>query len=393
LENIKVQQEQNCFGNDVAFMKEHTDILVLTAPDNPNAKIAVAPGYQARIMTSSAAGDDGAGFGWINREVIADGSRRDQINVFGGEDRYWLGPEGGQFSIYFDPGADFDFAQWRVPAPIDWCEWDAVGSATASEATFEKTFEIINWSDNTLKMTAGRTIRVMSKEALQSALRIDCRGLNAVGYETENFLTNCGEAKWTKENGLLSIWILGMFNPAPETTVVIPFKAGCECELGPTVNDTYFGKIPANRLKIDHEKGVLFFSGDGEYRSKLGISPARAKDVMGSYDADGGSLTIVKYSLPEIPGEYVNAMWEYQEKPFEGDVVNAYNDGPAEPGAKPLGPFYELESSSPALAPEPGEKMIHTHQTFHFSGDKEKLDTIARQLLGTSLKEIANSLK
>jgi hypothetical protein len=23
------------------------------------------------------------------------------INVFGGEDRFWLGPEGGQFSIFF----------------------------------------------------------------------------------------------------------------------------------------------------------------------------------------------------------------------------------------------------------------------------------------------------
>ena len=119
----------------------------------------------------------------------------------------------------------------------------------------------------------------------------------------------------------------------------------------------------------------------------------RALPVLGSYDAGGGSLTVVKYSLPATPAEYVNAMWEYQDEPFSGDVVNTYNDGPAEPGAKPLGPFYELESSSPALAPAPGEKVVHTHQTFHFSGNREQLDAITKQKLGASLNEITNALQ
>ena len=39
--------------------------------------------------------------GWLNREAIASGERKEHINVFGGEDRFWLGPEGGQFSIFF----------------------------------------------------------------------------------------------------------------------------------------------------------------------------------------------------------------------------------------------------------------------------------------------------
>ncbi len=387
-----MSQQQKSFGDDVAFMRQYTTIQVLTAPDNQNAKIAVAPGYQGRIMTSSAAGDDGSSFGWINREVIADGTRRLVINVFGGEDRYWLGPEGGQFSIYFDQNAEFDMSNWRVPTPIDWCEWDTIGQATASEATYEKTFELTNWSGTTLKMTCGRTVRVLSKEAIETALGIDVGELDVVGYETENYLVNCGDRQWNKDTGLLSIWILGMFNPSPETTVVIPFKPGCECELGPIVNDTYFGKVPPDRLKID-EKGVLFFSGDGTCRSKLGLSPLRALPVLGSYDAGGGSLTVVKYSLPATPAEYVNAMWEYQNEPFSGDVVNTYNDGPAEPGAKPLGPFYELESSSPALAPAPGEKMVHKHQTFHFSGNREQLDSIAKHKLGASLNEITNAFK
>ena len=58
-------------------------------------------------------------------------------------------------------------------------------------------------------------------------------------------------------------------------------------------------------------------------------------------------LTLVQYDQPEGATDYVNSMWEIQKEPFAGDVVNSYNDGPPAPGAKPLGPFYELETSSP----------------------------------------------
>jgi len=139
-----------------------------------------------------------------------------------------------------------------------------------------------------------------------------------------------------------------MFNPSPEPTVVIPFKPGPEIDLGPVVNDAYFGKVPADRLVI--KDSVLFFSGDGQHRSKIGISPARALPFLGSYDAENEVLTLAHLTIPERSADYVNSMWEIQKNPFGGDVVNSYNDGPPEPGAQPLGPFYELESSSPAAA-------------------------------------------
>ena len=46
-----------------------------------------------------------------------------------------------------------------------------------------------------------------------------------------------------------------------------------------------------------------------------------------------------------------------------------------------MGPFYELESSSPAGFPAPGGSLCHIHATFHFSGDPEELDRIAEKLL------------
>jgi hypothetical protein len=85
-------------------------------------------------------------------------------------------------------------------------------------------------------------------------------------------------------------------------------------------------------------------------------------------------------------------MWELQKQPYGGDVVNSYNDGPAEPGAKPLGPFYELESSSPAAGLGPGENITHVHRTIHLQGSAESLSPIAEKVLGATVDQIQQAL-
>ena len=52
-------------------------------------------------MTSTVGGSNSPSHGWINRELIEAGRNDPHINAYGGEDRFWLGPEGGQFSIFF----------------------------------------------------------------------------------------------------------------------------------------------------------------------------------------------------------------------------------------------------------------------------------------------------
>jgi hypothetical protein len=81
-----------------------------------------------------------------------------------------------------------------------------------------------------------------------------------------------------------------------------------------------------------------------------------------------------------------------QEKPYNGDTANSYNDGPPAPGAKPLGPFYELESSSPAAELKPGKSLDHLHRTIHLTGAESDLDPIARAVFGVSLAEIKSAL-
>ena len=377
------------FKDDLKFLQEHTQVVVLS--DAGGAKVAVAPAYQGRVMTSSAAGDDGLSFGWINRDLIASGKTLQHFNPLGGEERFWLGPEGGQFSIFFAKGVPFDLEHWFVPAAIDTEPFDLVTS-DSSHAAFKKPVHLVNYSGTEFDLEVNRDVRLLSSyQAWKNLAVAPAEGVKLVAYETESKITNKGKDAWKKETGLLSIWILGMYNPSPATTIVIPFVAGPEAELGPVVNDAYFGKVPPDRLRI--KDGVIFFSGDGKRRSKIGLSPKRCKPIAGSYDAANKVLTLVQFTRPEGATDYVNSMWQLQKDPYAGDVVNSYNDGPTSPGGKPLGPFYEIESSSPAAALAPGETLTHVHRTMHLQGDETALDAIARAALGMGLEEIKNGLK
>jgi len=380
------------FADDVVFMKKYTPIVLL---EDGEAAVAVAPGYQGRVMTSTFDRKAGPSFGWINRPVIEKGFLSDEekkgrleehIYIFGGEERFWLGPEGGQYGLFFKPGTKFEFFDWTTPPVIDTEAFEMV-SQTKESATFKHSAELINYSGAEFKVGIERTVTVLGKKDASEMLDVELgEGLRMVGYETDNRITNTGTNAWKPETGLLSIWILGMYNPSPETTVVIPFKQGGEKILGPKVNDTYFGKVPQEYLRVERQK--LFFRGDGTRRGKIGISPQRSKGIAGSYDAAGQVLNIVTYSVQEAPNGFVNSMWELQEEPYVGDVINSYNDGSPEPGKPPLGPFYELETSSPAAALKPGETMRHVQRTFHIHGSEEELNPLSRRLLGASLDAI-----
>jgi len=379
------------FGDDLKFLKQHTDVMVLSSPDG-KAQVAVSAKLQGRVFTSSAEGEDGLSFGWINRELIASGENNPQINAFGGEDRFWLGPEGGQFSIYFKKGDPMDFEHWFTPPPINEVAY-AIAEKASDYVVYTKDMQVTNYSGTPFKLNMNREIRLVPAEEAARELNVNIHdSVNMVAYYSKNKITNTGNKPWLKDTGLLSIWILGMYNPSEATTVVVPFNPGPESKLGPIVNDSYFGKVPADRLVIKDD--CLFFCCDGKYRSKIGLTPQRAKPILGSYDADNKVLTIVTYNKPAGVTNYVNSMWEpVQEKPFAGDAANSYNDGPPEPGAKPLGPFYELETSSPAAALQPGLSLTHYHRTFHFTGPEAELDKIAQNTLGVSLTEIKTALK
>src|SRR5437867_3993497 len=78
------------FESDLGFLRQHTSVVLLH-DSSGEAQVVVAPEYQGRVMTSTAGGGDS--FGWMGRAAISSRARQAHINVFGGEDRFWLGPE------------------------------------------------------------------------------------------------------------------------------------------------------------------------------------------------------------------------------------------------------------------------------------------------------------
>ncbi len=364
--------ETKTYGTDKRFLEKHIEVVELSDGER---RLLATPTLQGRVLTSSADGGEGYSFAWLNYPLISSGEHLAHVNNYGGEDRFWLGPEGGQYSLFFPKGSDYSFDDWQTPAAIDTEAWETV-SRDETGVTFRKDAELENTAGNVLALRLERDVVLLDGAATESLLEGPLPdGVCCVAFQTVNRLTNRGDFEWNRSTGMPSIWVIGQFAPSPLTTLVIPVKQAPGAE----VNDAYFGKIPADRLRVTDT--ALYFRGDGQMRGKIGIPPEMTVPVCGALDKQNGVLTLVKFSFDPARATYVNSMWEHQHDPFRGDVINAYNDGPLADGSI-MGPFWELETSSPAAALRPGETIVHTHTTIHLRGDLAALEELSEKILG-----------
>jgi hypothetical protein len=378
------------FSQDLEFLSSRTSVVVLEARDNPNAKAIVAPEYQGRVMTTTADAPDGRSYGWINRSFIAAGKPDPHFNNYGGEERFWLGPEGGQFGLFFRQGDTFDFENWYTPAPLN----DGTMSVFRKDrnmVAMRANMTVVNYVGSVFDLRVEREISMLTRNRIEEIFDIDIPfDIRTVAFESRNEITNVGREQWMDEGGLISIWLLGQFPASANTFVIIPYEPGPEREYGPIVSDDYFAPVPEDRLQIMEQ--YLVFKADGRYRSKIGLGPYRCLDVLGSIDFDTKVLTIVQFDFGDSP-DFVNSLWEFQENPLAGDVINAYNDGPVDQNTPSLGGFYELETSSPAARLAPGGKLKHVQRTFHFEGEIDLLTKISERILDAPLQEVRNALR
>lgn len=385
---IHSQSKTETFEQVVKKITPVSPLIVLSDPHG-QAVVAVSSRMQGRVLTSSADGVNGRSLGWVNTDLITSQKIEKHINSYGGEDRVWVAPEGGQYSVFFAPNAPFDLDHWYTPTAIDTEPFNLVAQSKTS-VTFQKQFTVQNRSGAKFKVEIDRHVKLLTDEEVWADMKISpAKDVRIVAFESSNRLTNAGNERWSKSTGLLSIWILGQFQASPSTTIVIPINEGSTAQLGTPVKSDYFGSIPATRLAV--KPNAVFMKADAEYRGKLGINPKRAKGVLGSYDAQHHVLTIVQQTPFDPDAEYLNNAWMIQDQPFKGDVTNAYNDGPQANGAR-LGRFYEMESLSPAVELAPGKSIEHTHRTIHIEGNEATLDKIAQAVLGVNIRQIEVAL-
>lgn len=381
----QINYEKGTFGYDLSFLQKYDSSLVVLESEDKNSQIIVSPKYQAKVFTSSAKGLAGRSFGWVNYAAF-DEPLNDHMNAYGGEDRLWLGPEGGKYAVFFKPGSKMVFDEWHTPAAIDTEAWIKTGSKD-NEVSMEKETQIQNYAGTDFKIKLSRHVSLLSNSEIQSALEVSYgKDVYAVGFDTQNTITNVGKNEWSESSGAPCLWNLDMFAPSENCVIVIPYNKEATGKIATT---DYFGEIPPDRITI--KDGLLYFKADGKSRGKLGIPPARVLPVAISYDALNGILTVIKFDT-DINAKYLNQEWNTTKAPYSGDAMNAYNDGALEDGTQ-MGPFYELESVSPAAFLKPGEKLSHKHSVYHFVGNKETLDKISKKLVGISLATIENVFK
>jgi hypothetical protein len=186
------------FADDVALLRRHVEVVVLQDGD---ARLAVVPAYQGRVMTSSAEGDGGVGFGYINDEAVAAGPVAPRINVFGGEDRFWLGPEGGQYAIFFQPGDPFDLDHWQTPPLIDTATYE-VAAQSDDRVEFAHRASVGNYGGFRFDVAIRRAVRLLDRQQVSDKLGAPIAAtVKMVAHESENTLTNAGDRAWTKDQG------------------------------------------------------------------------------------------------------------------------------------------------------------------------------------------------
>jgi len=379
-------QGYNPYALQKAFLEKHTGLLELRSRTG-NARLLLAPSMQGRVMTSAADPEIGPGFGWINHAFISEGKSSIQFNNFGGEERIWVGPEGGPFSVFFSPGARQDYENWVVPAAVDREGFECV-EVRKDSAVMRNRTKIVNAAGFEFDLELGRKVWFPEENELNELAGMNIpRKPGYVAYRSDNSITNTGKRQWRKDTGLLSVWMSTMLPVSPSTVIFLPFNERGD---GPVVNDRYFVRVPGERLKSD--RGLVWFRADGKLRSKIGMTAGRSTGLCGCYDAGSGVLTVLKILSAWKDGLFVNSAWGDQDDPYKGDMLNAYNDGPLDDGSQ-MGPFCELESSSPAAELRPGETLTLSQLIMHFRGSEEEFNRITQGLFGVSAGEIKQIFK
>ena len=368
------------FASDSMFLlRQDPEAIVLRS--EPVTLIASAK-YQGKVLTSTAGG--GHSFGYLNRAAFAKTDPDAPINGFGGESRFWLGPEAGPHGIFFAPGEALAGEAWDTPDAIDSEAW-TLRDRGERHVSFGTTAQVRNRLGTTFYVALDRTITLEPTAASATA--------PTVRYRVDDRITNAGGAPWTPTTGTLCTWNLGML-PAGDDVVIVAPTIGDPAVAERAVRTTeYMGEVPAERLRfVAHERprgrrgftGAVLFRGDGKAITKFGLPAAVSPGIIASVNVATGAVSI--YATEQAAGaRHVSMAWVEGADPLDGDVVTSYNHGLADAEG---GSFYELETIGPAKFLGPGESSGHVTTIEHFVGPEATVMRAVESRLGLTQEDL-----
>lgn len=418
------------YRNAIEFLESKTKVLELC--NNLGARVAVCPEWNGRVMTSSADGLDGDSFGLIHVAGIEKGHQESGYDFFGGEDQFSLAPEGGPFSLFYEVPPEIPLIQTQPlhrtfgfhegPFEIDQAPPDP-------QIRLRRNMKMRNLVGATFDLDIIRTARLTNREDLEDlfgetlANTLDQRDLSYVSYQTTTSLIN-RNGPFSKNTGLVSIRIRGMFNSTSNHVVLLPFKSGDEANAEPTVDIDYFGMAPHGHLRLLSR--MLLLRADGKYRCRIGVSRKRVMACFGAVDFRSGVLTLIHFSLPPNPIEYYynnndlrlpsdldsrdfakvreyfltetlrpkenrndHPQPDFLESAYNGNVLRVFTNGPSDGF---FCPYYKFDVFSPASELQKNEHLTHTQHTLHINADRATLELFLHSLFQADFDWVAQTM-
>jgi hypothetical protein len=322
---------------------------------------------------------------WINQEAIQKGKVDPVFNNFGGEERFWFGPEGGPFGLMFGQEKS-SFENYLVQDGMTSLSYRVVGKGERS-VKLQAEMTLYNAGGTQFDLRVERRITLLP--SCPYALELP-GAVESVAFESENVVKNIGASPWTRESGTVAMWCLGQFLEHPHLTVIVPVRPAAGSSPHPPTVDEYFkdfclgGVFPPER-RISFDECVLL-KADGRVRGKIGVKRDRAMGRLGSYNPDKDHMILVDHDFyPEL--DYATGYWRSYSDAFDGDALSVYIDGPESIGG-PTGLSYELETMSPALFLKPGESFAYRNRTFHLRAGRESAGVICKRFLKAEIDQV-----
>ncbi len=372
------------FKEVVGLLKSAKREHYILKGQNPARQVLVCPELSGRVMGTTRSGPNGVFGGFIDAKAFKEGIT-DIWDNWGGEERYWLGPEGGQYGLMFG-GRKSCFENYTVQDGINNQPFKTLEvSRLANSISMRSQMVLKNGMGTVFHAEVTRRITVLDAcpYSLGQGDQVDF-----VGFQSESRLTNVGDRPMTRETGVLAHWHLGQFPVDDHIIAVIPFRPILSPD--PPVREDYFkdfvigGVMPPNRYKI--LTASVLFKADGRVRTKIGQNRSRAMGLLGSYNLATDEIVMMDYDLyPNY--EYAASYWYDLPDPYNGDCISFSAEGPDREGG-PKGRCYELESLSPALFLQPGQSFDWRTRTLHMTGPRVVMAAILSRHLSTGISSL-----